>query len=367
MKADLNDEIIRDFLDFNNVCNAGDKCRKGKMWKDSVAGYIMNQLANSYKLKQSCLKGTYKIQEYSKFTIFEPKKREIQATRFNDRVLQKTIIDNYWYDEVTKPFIRENCACQKGKGTDDARYILKNNLQDFYRKYGTNGYVAKFDLKDFFGSTPKSVVVDAINKRTDNEYVRYLFRDAVYNFKGKSPDLGVGLGSEVSQLGELAVLDALDHFIKEKLHIKYYIRYMDDFILIHPDKEYLNYCKQEIINFLSVLFLNINKKKTQIFKVTQPIKFLGYSYRLTETGKVVIKRLPNKVNERKRIIRKQMREYLEGKMTKRQIDDSFNGFMAGLEFGDNRKVADMMHKFYKEEWRKTNEIMAKIIEQNYTT
>lgn len=359
MKADLNDEITSQFLDFNNIVAAGDKCRKGKIWKDSVAGYMMNQLTNTNKLRTSCLNGTYKIREYSQFIIFEPKKREIQATRFNDRVLQKAIIDLFWYDAMTKGFIKENCACQKGKGTDAARYILKDNLQRCYRKHGTDAYVLKIDIKDFFGSTLKSVVCDAINKRTDNEYIQYLFREAVYNFKGKTEGVGVGLGSEVSQIAELAVLDSLDHFIKEKLRIKYYVRYMDDFILIHPDKEYLRYCYNEIIKYLCSLSLNANKKKTQIFKITQPIKFLGYSFRLTETGKVIIKVLPRKLTKRKRIVRKQIQDYLEGKKTKEEIDESFKGFMVGLQFGNNRTAADLMWKWYKEEWRKANETFSK--------
>jgi hypothetical protein len=361
MKADLNDKTTSLFLDFNNIIAAGDKCRKGKIWKDSVAGYMMNQLTNANRLKTSCLNGTYKVQNYSQFTIYEPKKREIQETRYADRVLQKAIIKSYLYEAMTKGFIKENCACQKGKGTDAARYILKDNLQRCFRKHKTSACVLKIDIKDFFGSTLKSVVCEAINKRTQNEYIEYLFREAVYKFKGKSEGIGVGLGSEVSQIAELAVLDGLDHFIKEKLHIKYYVRYMDDFILIHPEKEYLRFCYNEILLFLKSLFLNANKKKTQIFLVTQPIKFLGYSFRLTETGKVVIKVLPKKLTKRKRIVRKQIQDFLEGKKTKEKIDESFRGFMVGLEFGNNRKAADEMWKWYKNEWRKANETLSTFI------
>ena len=63
---------------------------------------------------------------------------------------------------------------------------------------------------------------------------------------GPDPTVGMGLGSQVTQLSQLAVLDDLDHFIKEQLHIKFYVRYMDDFILLHPDKAYLRYCWMEI-------------------------------------------------------------------------------------------------------------------------
>ena len=75
-------------------------------------------------------------------------------------------------------------------------------------------------------------------------------------------EIGLGLGSQVSQIMELLVLNELDHFIKERLHIKYYIRYMDDFILIHPDKEYLEYCLVEINKHIAALGLELNKKTT---------------------------------------------------------------------------------------------------------
>ncbi len=75
-------------------------------------------------------------------------------------------------------------------------------------------------------------------------------------------EVGLGLGSQISQIMELLVLNGLDHFIKERLHIKYYIRYMDDFILIHPDKDYLKYCLTEINKKIIELGLELNKKTT---------------------------------------------------------------------------------------------------------
>ena len=86
------------------------------MWKDSVAGYSANGLKNTYKLRQSLLNGTYKIDPYQKFTIKEPKEREIIAIRIKDRQFpQRSLCDNILYPEVTSHFIYDNCACQLGK------------------------------------------------------------------------------------------------------------------------------------------------------------------------------------------------------------------------------------------------------------
>ena len=83
---------------------------------------------------------------------------------------------------------------------------------------------------------------------------------------------------------------------KEQLHIKFYVRYMDDLILLHPDKAYLRYCWMEIEKRLQALGLTLNTRKTQIAPIKQPIRFLGFSFRLTKTGKVVQKLLPEKVS-----------------------------------------------------------------------
>lgn len=100
-----------------------------------------------------------------------------------------------------------------------------------------------------------------------------------------------GVGKKPQNTMTIAVLDDLDHFIKEHLKIKHYIRYMDDFILIHEDKEYLKLCKMKIAEKIEQLGLMLSKKKTQIFPVAQRISFLGFSFRLTDTGKVVMKML----------------------------------------------------------------------------
>ena len=103
--------------------------------------------------------------------------------------------------------------------------------------------------------------------------------DIIDSFEG---DIGIGLGSQISQLLELAVLDDLDHFIKERLHIKYYLRYMDDFILIHEDKAYLQYCRKEIEKELTKIHLKLNRK-TSLYPLKQGVKFLQWRFIFTES------------------------------------------------------------------------------------
>lgn len=239
MENNMESSVRDTVCGFRNLYNAMHKCSRNVKWKDSVYGYLDNGLVNIHKLRKSLYNGTYKISKYTQFKVYEPKERDIVSTRFNDRVFQRSLCDNYLYHQVSKHFIYDNVACQEDKGTTLGLNRLTCQMQRFWRKHDMDGWVYKFDLKDYFGSTPHSVAFEAMSSRIDDNWVESEVLRLVKSFnQGADPNKGMGLGSEPTQLTQLAVLDDLDHYIKEQLHIKHYIRYMDDFILIHHDKEY---------------------------------------------------------------------------------------------------------------------------------
>ena len=338
------DEVKEKVCSFDALYRAMLKCRKNVMWKDSVAGYVKNGLVNIAKLRRSLLDGTYDIDKYTIFYVYEPKKRRIVSTRIKDRVFQRSLCDNYLTKQVSKSFIYDNCACQEGKGTDFARERLKCHLQRFWRKHRT-GYILKCDISDYFGSTRHDVAIAAMRKRIDNNWAMCEVERIINSF-----DVGIGLGSQVSHLIELAVLDDLDHFIKETLRIQYYIRYMDDFILIHEDKEYLICCRQKIEEELAGIGLRLSPKKTQIFPTTQPVKFLGFSFRLTSTGKVVMRVLPKKLKHEKRKLRRQVGRAKRGLMTREEVDACFTSWTAHAKHGDSYRLINRMKQYYERLW-----------------
>lgn len=337
--------------DFGNLYAAMNKCSHGVMWKDSVASYVNNGLANCLSLRKQLLNDKYDISKYTIFYIYDPKLRRIVSTHFRDRVFQRSLCDNYLTEQVTRSFIYDNGACQVGKGTKFTRDRLKRHLQKFYRKHGLNGYVHKFDLSNYFGSTSHCVAIAAMSDRIDDEWALSEVKRIIDSFDdGSDPTAGLGLGSQVTQLIQLAVLDDLDHFIKEKLHIKYYVRYMDDFILIHEDKEYLKQCRKLIEERLSELGLKLNTKKSQLSAITQPIHFLGFSFRLTQTGKVVMKLLPAKISHERRKLRKLVRRAKDGFMTRKDVDQCFESWKAHASQGDCYNLIQSMTKYYLSLW-----------------
>ena len=322
---------------FENLLKATRVCKQGVIWKDSVAGFTKNELKNCMQLHNELMSGTYKISKYSIFVIQERKKRIIVSTRIRDRVVQRSLCDNYLYKELTKGFIYDNCACLIGKGTDFARNRLKCHLQRYYRKYGNNGYVLKVDIHDYFGSTPHYVAKRAVDKRIKDEWAKQMVYDVIDSFNHISEDKGLGLGSQITQLVQLAVLDDLDHEIKERLKIKYYVRYMDDFVLISNNKEELINALNLIKKRLAEMKLSINEKKTQISQIKNGINFLGFRFTLSETGKVYMTILKNRISKARKRLKK-----LSRKVDSEKLDECYQCWRHFVSKGNSYRLLSVM-------------------------
>lgn len=338
----MKDKTVDDAVTFKELYKGLKKSCCNVRWKDSVTGYEANGLKNTYLLRQSLLDGTYKISGYQRFKVHEPKEREIVATRLKDRQFQRSLCDNVLYPQITRSFIRDNCACQRGKGVDDALDRLTVHLRRYYFKHGPNGWALKCDIRHYFAETPHDVAKAAIRKRLTDQRAAY-YTDAIIDSFGG--DKGIGLGSQVSQITELAVLDDLDHYIKERLRIKHYLRYMDDFILIHEDKNVLRAALAEIEKRLSALGMTLNKK-TQILPLKNGVLWLKWRFVLTDTGKVIRKICMKSVVRERRKLRKMAKLAVAGRIPVAAITESFITWKAHAQRGNCRKIVADMQKLY---------------------
>jgi RNA-directed DNA polymerase len=331
-------------VSFGELHDGLKKSKRNVMWKDSVAGYVANDLKNTYTLRKSLVSGKYKIDSYQRFRIHEPKEREITATRIKDRQFQRSLCDNVLYPQITRSFIYDNCACQRGKGVDFALNRMKRHIERHYREHGVSGWVLRCDIKQYFASTPHRAAKDAIVKRVTSPAAAARAFEIIDSFDGC---VGIGLGSQVSQLVQLAVLDDLDHYIKERLHVKRYIRYMDDFVLIHESREHLELCLREIANMLAALGLSLNSK-TQIHPVSQGIVFLKWRFVLTATGKAIMKMNPKSVSKERRKLRKLKLLLDSGKISMRDVRDNYRSWKANAKRGNTRSLVLKMDEYYRE-------------------
>lgn len=335
-------------LSYDLLLKALKICCRNVRWKDSTIGYEHNALMNTYKLRKALLNGNYKLYSYQRFKIYEPKEREIVATRLRDRQFQMALCMAGLYDDITEHFIFDNCACQKGKGTDFALKRLKLHLLRFYREHGVDGYVLKCDIHHFFPETLHDVAKAAVRKRVrDPRAVDYVC-NVIDSFGG---DRGIGLGSQISQLVELAVLDDLDHYVKEKLHIKYYDRYMDDFLLIHENKIYLEYCQHKITEQAAGIGFVLNKK-TAISKLSQGVKFLQWRFLFTPTGRLLMLMNKRKPGKQRRKVRKMLRKEATGEFRKGGAKMSTECWIANAKKGNDKGKIFRMCQFFDTERRK---------------
>ena len=328
------------YLEFGRMYKSLKKCCKNVRWKTSVTQYELNGLKNTAKVSAAIRSGKYKLLPYQEFEIYEPKLRHITATRIRDRQVQRSICDTVVYDSITRSFVADNSACQKGRGTQYAIDRLKEHIRRYYRKNGAEGYYLKCDIHHFFESLDHNIIKAQLRKRITNEHYLNMLYDIIDSFPGEK---GIGLGSQVSQLLALMYLDEMDHIIKEKLHIKYYIRYMDDFILVDHNREKLSYSLVELRKYLDTLGLSLNKKTT-LQKLSQGVIFLGWTFILTDTGKVILKPDKRKLTAKRRKLRGIKRQQAAGNLSEKDVMQINQGMIAHLEHGNARKAIEYIRK-----------------------
>ena len=331
-------------ISFDSLYKALKRCCRNVRWKDSVVGYESNGLKNTRNLSEALKNGTYKISAYQQFTVHEPKERQILASRIVDRQFQRSLCDSGLYQDIVEHLIRDNVACQNGRGTDDALNRMKVHLQRHYRAHGQKGWVLKCDIHHFFPETNHEVAKAAVRKYVSDARAAEAVCNVIDSFGG---DKGIGLGSQISQLVELLVLNDLDHYIKERFGIRGYIRYMDDFILIHPDKAYLQDCLTAIREELDKLGFTLNHK-TQIYPLRQGVHFLQWKFVLTETGKVLMLMDNSKVTRQRRRMKKLWAREQEGTVLPGTTGESLRAFLANAARGQAWKIQEKMKQEYRE-------------------
>lgn len=340
-------------MDKNNIIGIDalfesmNKCAKGVKWKGTVAYYMHHWLDEIPRLSSQLANGMYKERRAKFFTITEPKRREIMSIHFRDRVYQRSLNDVAIYPQVTRSFIADNFACQKGKGTKPARDRIAEFLHRFYRKFGTDGYILKIDIKGYYPNMDHMFAEKLFKEYVDDE--TYKMANAVLaHLPG---EIGYNPGSQIVQIVGITALDSIDHYIKERLKVKYYVRYMDDFLLFHHDKNYLEFCLDKIREKLKNQFMEVNERKTFIQPISKPFLHLGFVYRLTRTGKVVILADPKKVKHERKKIKRMVALVEKGKLTKHDVDVHFKAWKASVRYGNSRKLVYRLNRWYESLWK----------------
>lgn len=323
------------------------KCAKGVRWKGTVAFFRHNWTDEIPKLSDQLHNGSYKERRAKFFTITEPKVREIMSIHFRDRVYQRSLNDVAIYPQVSRSFIADNFACQKGKGTLAARQRLEEYLHRYYRKHGTDGYILKMDIKGYYPNMNHRFAEKMLSEYLDDDTYQMAAR-VLQHLPG---EVGYNPGSQIVQIVGITALDDTDHYIKERLRVKYYIRYMDDFLIIHHDRETIEGYLTAIRAKLEGQGMRINESKTFIQKVRDPVTHLGFIYRLTPSGKVVVLADPAKIKHEKKKVMRMIAKVRKGKMTKHDVDVHFKAFKGSVRYGNSHQLIYRLNRWYESLWK----------------
>lgn len=257
-------------ISFKNLLIATKKATRGKKHKRTVSLFCFNLENELIRLHEELKLGLYKPSDYRTFEIKDPKPRLICCSDFRDRVVHHAIF-NILEDVFEKKMIYDSYACRKGKGSHAA--LSRANV--FCKQYG---FYLKCDIKKYFDSI-EHTRLKALLRKVLKERALLNLLDIIIDHSviGSEPGRGIPIGNLSSQHFSNFYLSELDHFLKDRLRIKAYVRYMDDMLLFSNNKDELNYYLNEIREFIaSSLELNLKEKVTHIAPVTEGIPFLGF-------------------------------------------------------------------------------------------
>jgi retron-type reverse transcriptase len=284
-------QVIR----FEALLRAAEQACKGKRFRPSVAAFHFNLEHELGALHEELSTKTYRPGAYRTFFICEPKPRQISAAPYRDRVVHHALV-NVLAPIYERTFIPDSYACRKGKGT----HAAVDRCQHFARRFR---YVLKADVQKFFPSLDREILKSLVARKIKDPDVLWLVgqildhsnpQEEVQNwfpgddlFTSGERRRGIPIGNQTSQFFANVYLDPLDHFVKDRLGIKGYVRYVDDFLVFSDDKRHLAEVREGIRDFLVSLRLRLHPTKNVVFPISQGIRFLGY--RVLPTHRLLVK------------------------------------------------------------------------------
>lgn len=224
---------------------------------------------------------------------------------------------------------------------------MKVFLQRMYRKYGTDFYGLQSDVHGYYPNMRHDITKELFRDKLDD----WLYKQTETVLDGQyAGDVGYNPGSQMVQIAGIAFLSDYDHMMMEQTEAEDYGRYMDDSTLFHPSREYLENLKLINEKYLASKGMEFNPKKTKVFSIKDGFTFLGFKYRLTDTGKVIMTVSSEKVKERRRKLRKLVRKAKRGEITKAKVDDCYQAWRSHASKGNSFHLICRMDEFYKNLW-----------------
>jgi RNA-directed DNA polymerase len=263
-------------ISIENLLEAWKEFLKGKRGKKDVQEFQYRLSDNVLSLHNDLKHKTYNHGGYYAFNISDPKPRNIHKASVRDRLLHHAIYRQL-YPYFDSTFIYDSYSCRKLRGTHRALKRFKE-LSNIASKNNTKTcWILKCDIRKFFASIDQKLLIEIVKKYIIDPDVIWLIEKVTQSFESTAVGKGMPLGNLTSQLLVNVYMNTFDQFMKHELKVKYYIRYADDFVILHENKKYLLKLLQNINTFLqSKLSLNIHPDKIFIKTLASGVDFLGW-------------------------------------------------------------------------------------------
>jgi len=326
---------------YQNICSLETIIKEAKSIK--IKNKKKKEIFNDYfsinviSIYNELNKKSYKVDKYNIFKIYEPKERVIMSLNIKDKIVNN-LVSKYILNVLDKSLIEETIASRKNKGSSYGIKLMKKYLNEIKDK---EFYILKCDIKKYFYNINHKKLKEIIRTKIKDEDSLNIIDEIIdstnyINNYGYTKEKGISIGNMTSQIFSLIYLSELDHYIKEELKIKYYIRYSDDMVLIHENKEYLKYCLKKIKEILNKYELELNNK-TKIYNKKEGITFLGFHYKI-RNNKVII----TIKNETKRKFKKRMKKinklYNEKIINEKEVNQIIASYKGHLSKGKCMKL-----------------------------
>ena len=327
--------------DFANLLDAARKAQKGKRFRPNVLAFNDNLEGELLQLQEELTSKTYAPGAYRTFEIVQPKRRMISAAPYRDRVVHHALC-NAIVPLIERTFIDDSYANREGKGSHRA-------LQRFTSFARSSQFVLLCDIQKYFPSIDHPILKALIRRKIKCPDTLWLIDTiidgsneqipAVAHFPGDemlSPldrRRGLPIGNLTSQFFANLYLNGFDHFVKETVKAKKYVRYVDDFALFSDDRFFLTEARQEIEAYLATLRLNIHPIKSQIFETRHGANFMGF--------RVLPDRIRVRTGNLKRArikLRELQHQYAHGQIGLEEVVQSLQSWEAHLNHGDTWRL-----------------------------
>ena len=263
-------------ISLENLLEAWRKFVNGKRSRKDVQEFEQDLMGNIIALHRDLAAKTYRHSSYKPFNIADPKPRNIHKAIVRDRLLHHALYRTL-YPFFDKTFIPDSYSCRLNKGTHKAMNRFRCFVYTVSKNHTKTAWVFKGDIRKFFSSIDHRILGDIIKEYIPDEDVGWLVAQVVDSFCSIKNGVGLPLGNLTSQLLVNVYMNEFDQFVKHTLKAKYYIRFADDFVVVSPERAWLENAFPKIEGFLwEKLRLQLHPDKISIQTISAGVDFLGW-------------------------------------------------------------------------------------------